>query len=185
MRHWLSRRWYRYVNLSRFKTSAYSMLLDIHHITYNHVYTQNSNQMLMIKSNGGSGYVYSCQFNNFMGHSNAYTLDIDGYWSSETTAAGSGVLFYDLTFNQWHGTCLAGATRAPIQALCPAGAPCYGITIENYYIWTESGSSVLYKCENAYGSGGCLSSGSMLNLEPRRKAYEAWIARRLRLYCLA
>jgi len=133
---------------------------DIHHITYNHVYTVNSNQMLMIKSNGGSGSVYSCIFENFMGHENAYTLDIDGYWSSETTAAGDGVLFYDLTFNHWHGTCLNGGTRAPIQALCPAGAPCYDITIENYYIWTEAGSEVLYKCENAYGSGGCLNTGS-------------------------
>jgi rhamnogalacturonan hydrolase len=114
----------------------------------------------MIKSNGGSGSVYSCQFNNFMGHSNAYTLDIDGYWSSETTAAGNGVLFYDLTFNHWHGTCLNGGTRAPIQALCPAGAPCYDITIENFYIWTEAGSEVLYKCENAYGSGPCISTGT-------------------------
>lgn len=133
---------------------------DIHHVIYNHVYTQNSNQMFMIKSNGGSGSVYSCEFNNFMGHTNAYTLDINGYWSSVSAAAGDGVLYYDLTFNEWHGTCSDGATRAPIQALCPAGAPCYDITIENYHIWTESGSEVLYKCENAYGSGGCLNTGS-------------------------
>ncbi|KUJ23475.1 Rhamnogalacturonase A [Mollisia scopiformis] len=133
---------------------------DIHDIEYNHIYTQNSNQMLMIKSNGGSGSFYSASFNNFMGHSNAYTLDIDGYWSGQSVATGDGVLFYDITFNHWHGTCAAGATRAPIQALCPSGAPCYDITIENYYIWTESGSEVLYKCENAYGSGGCLNTGS-------------------------
>lgn len=95
-----------------------------------------------------------------MGHSNAYTLDIDGAWSGQSVAVGDGVQFYDITFNHWHGTCAAGATRAPIQALCPSGTPCYDITIENYYIWTESGSEVLYKCENAYGSGGCLKSGS-------------------------
>ncbi|RDW66715.1 rhamnogalacturonase A [Coleophoma crateriformis] len=133
---------------------------DIHHVTYNHIYTQESNQMMMIKSNGGSGSLYSCQFNNFMGHSNAYTLDMDGNWSGQSTAAGSGVLYYDLTFNHWHGTCAAGATRAPIQALCPSGAPCYDVTIENFWIWTDTGSEVLYKCENAYGSGGCLKSGS-------------------------
>ncbi|KAH8800026.1 pectin lyase fold/virulence factor [Hyaloscypha sp. PMI_1271] len=133
---------------------------DIHHIQYNHVYTQESNQMLLIKSNGGSGSIYSCSFNNFIGHSNAYTLDIDGYWSSETTAAGNGVLFYDITFDNWHGTCSNGATRAPLQLLCPSGAPCYDITIENFDIWTEAGSKVLYKCENAYGSGPCLSTGT-------------------------
>jgi rhamnogalacturonan hydrolase len=133
---------------------------DIHHIEYNHVYTQNSNQMLMIKSNGGSGSVYSCSFNNFIGHSNAYTLDIDGYWSPETTAAGNGVLFHDLTFDHWHGTCSNGETRGPIKAFCPAGAPCYDITIEDFFIWTEAGSEVLYKLENAYGSGGGLNTGS-------------------------
>ncbi|TVY17904.1 putative rhamnogalacturonase B [Lachnellula arida] len=133
---------------------------DIHDITYNHIYTQNSNQMLLLKSNGGSGSVYSCSFTNFMGHSNAYTLDIDGYWSSETTATGDGVLYHDLTFSHWHGTCLNGGTRAAIQALCPSGAPCYNIDIENFYIWTEAGSEVLYKDENAYGSGGGLNTGT-------------------------
>ena len=34
------------------------------------------------------------------------------------------------------------------------------MTIENYYIWTEAGSEVLYKLENAYGSGGGLSAGT-------------------------
>lgn len=95
-----------------------------------------------------------------MGHKNAYTLDLDGYWSSVSAAAGSGVLYYDLTFDHWRGTCLNGVTRAPIRMLCPAGAPCYGITISNYYVWTEAGSEVLYKLENAYGSGGGLATGT-------------------------
>ena len=47
--------------------------------------------MLMIKSNGGSGTVSNCQFNNFIGHSNAYSLDIDSYWSSMHPIAGDGV----------------------------------------------------------------------------------------------
>jgi rhamnogalacturonan hydrolase len=116
--------------------------------------------MFMIKSNGGSGSLSNCQFNNFMGHDNAYTLDLNAYWSDETTAAGNGVSYYDLVFNHWHGTCSDGATRAPIQLLCPSEVPCYDITIENYYIWTETGSVEYYKCENAYGSGPCLNAGS-------------------------
>jgi rhamnogalacturonan hydrolase len=55
--------------------------------------------MFMIKSNGGSGSVYNCQFNNFMGRTNAYTLDVNAYWTDETLAAGDGVEYYDLTFN--------------------------------------------------------------------------------------
>jgi rhamnogalacturonan hydrolase len=133
---------------------------DIHHIEYNNVYTQESNQMLMIKSNGGNGSVYSCSFNNFMGHSNAYTLDIDSYWSQETTVAGDGVLLYDLTFAHWYGTCTDGADQVPLQLLCPSEAPCYDLTIESFDIWTEIGSEALYKCENAYGSGLCLNTGT-------------------------
>lgn len=115
---------------------------------------------MMIKSNGGSGSLYDVSFNNFMGHSNLYTLDMDGAWSGQSVVAGSGVTYDNITFNHWRGTCASGTDRAPIQALCPSGTPCYDITIENFYIWTDTGSAVLYKCANAYGSGGCLKSGS-------------------------
>ena len=40
---------------------------DIHDIEYNHIYTQESNQMLMVNSNAGSGFVYSCSFNKLHG----------------------------------------------------------------------------------------------------------------------
>lgn len=129
-------------------------------ITYSNIYTWQSNQMLMIKSNGGSGSVSDCIFENFIGHSNAYSLDINGYWSDETVAAGNGVLFTDLTFNNWKGTCAAGATRAPINIICPDGNPCDGITIEDFAMWTDTGSYEYYKCESAWGSGGCLRGGS-------------------------
>ncbi|CZR61350.1 probable rhamnogalacturonase A precursor [Phialocephala subalpina] len=132
----------------------------IFNVGYNHIYSQNCNQMFMIKSNGGSGSVYNCAFNNFMGHTNAYTLDVNAYWTDETLAAGNGVEYYDLTFDHWHGTCADGETRAPIQVLCPSEVPCYDITIESFYIWTETGSEELYKCSNAYGSGPCLNAGS-------------------------
>lgn len=113
----------------------------------------------MIKSNGGSGSVNDCQFNNFIGHSNAYSLDINAYWSDETTAPGDGVLFENLSFDNWKGTCSDGASRGPINVICPSGAPCVDITISDFAMWTETGSYEYYKCENAWGSGGCLKSG--------------------------
>jgi rhamnogalacturonan hydrolase len=96
-----------------------------------------------------------------MGHTNAYTLDIDSAWSGQSIVAGSGVAYSDLTFAHWHGTCAAGATRAPIQMLCPSGVPCKDITITAFYIWTETGSVEYYKCNNAYGTGPCLKTGSL------------------------
>jgi rhamnogalacturonan hydrolase len=116
--------------------------------------------MMMLKSNGGNGTVSDCVFQNFIGHSNAYSLDLNAYWTDETLAAGDGVLYTDLTFNNWKGTCADGEVRAPINVICPTNQPCDGITIEDFAMWTDSGSYEYYKCENAWGSGGCLRGGS-------------------------
>ncbi|EFX03038.1 rhamnogalacturonase a [Grosmannia clavigera kw1407] len=129
---------------------------DIHDIVYNHVYSQNCNQMMMIKSNGGSGELYNAQFNNFMGHSNAYTLDLDTAWSSMSKAAGDGVEYNNLTFADWHGTCSNGANRPPMRLVCQSAVPCTEIDVTNFNVWTEAGSSEKYLCENVYGSGGCI-----------------------------
>jgi rhamnogalacturonan hydrolase len=115
----------------------------------------------MIKSNGGSGYVRNVLFENFIAHSTAYTLDIDQYWSGQAAGDQStGVQLNNITFSNWKGTCANGDQRAPIQVLCSDAAPCTDVTIEDIAIWTDSGSSELYKCRSAHGTGGCLKSGS-------------------------
>jgi len=134
---------------------------DISHIYYRNVYSWQCNQMMMIKSNGGSGSVSSATFENFIGHSNAYSLDIDQYWSGQSAGSTStGVKLTDITFKNWKGTCANGNQRAPIQVFCSDAAPCTGITIQDFAMWTDVGSSELYKCRSAYGSGGCLKGGS-------------------------
>ncbi|KAL3421723.1 rhamnogalacturonase A precursor [Phlyctema vagabunda] len=132
----------------------------ISNIVYNNIYTTQSNQMMMIKSNGGSGTLKNCQFNNFIGHSNAYSLDIDSYWTSMSAVAGNGVQMSGLSFKNWKGTCSNGASRGPIKAICPSGAPCSNIVISDFAMWTEAGSYLANKCANAWGSGGCLKSGT-------------------------
>lgn len=114
----------------------------------------------MIKSNGGSGYLENSVFNNFMGHTNAYTLDLDSAWSSQSVAAGDGVQYSNLTFGHWHGTAENGAQRPVIRVVCPADVPCTDIDINSFYVWTESGDYEEYLCENAYGSGPCVHTGS-------------------------
>ncbi|ROW17087.1 hypothetical protein VPNG_01022 [Cytospora leucostoma] len=133
---------------------------DIHDIEYNHIYSQNCNQMFMIKSNGGSGELYNAVFNNFQGHSNAYTLDLDSAWSSETTATGDGVQYTNISFSHWHGTSSNGAKRPVIRVVCQEAVPCTEIDISSFYVWTDSGSEVEYLCENAYGSGPCVKATS-------------------------
>lgn len=60
-------------------------------ITYRNVYTWNSNQMYLIKSNRGSGSVSNVVLENFIGHGNAYSLDLDQSWNSISTIDGDGV----------------------------------------------------------------------------------------------
>ncbi|KAL3479048.1 pectin lyase fold/virulence factor [Aspergillus californicus] len=129
---------------------------DISDIVYRNVYTWNSNQMYMVKSNGGSGTVSNLVLENFIGHGNAYSLDIDAYWSSMSTIDGDGVELNNVTIRNWKGTEANGAERGPIKVLCAAGAPCTDVTIEDFAMWTESGDEQTYRCENAYGTGFCV-----------------------------
>jgi rhamnogalacturonan hydrolase len=134
---------------------------DISDVEYNNVYTQNSNQMLLIKSNGGSGTFKNAIFKNFIGHSNAHAIDLDSTWSSMSTVAGNGVGYSNITFDHWHGTVLNGASsRPPVQVLCPSKVPCTDLTISSFFMWTEAEKQVLQKCSNAYGKGACLAAGA-------------------------
>ncbi|PSK36693.1 hypothetical protein B9Z65_1876 [Elsinoe australis] len=132
----------------------------ISQVVYRNVYTTNSNQMMMIKSNGGSGTVSDCAFENFIGHSNAYSLNVEQYWSSMKPVAGNGVKLSNFRFVNWTGTASNGMQRGPIQFKCADGAPCTNMDVDNVNIWTESGTSVAQVCRSAYGDGACLKAGS-------------------------
>ncbi|CRG89246.1 hypothetical protein PISL3812_06282 [Talaromyces islandicus] len=133
---------------------------DISKVEYNNIYTVNSNQMFMFKSNGGNGTVTEVTLQNFIGHKNAYSLYINAYWSDQTVAEGDGILYNSITFNNWKGTCANGAQRPPLYVWCPSTNPCTNIRIEDFAIWTESGSTEYYKCADAWGTGYCLHSGT-------------------------
>jgi rhamnogalacturonan hydrolase len=44
--------------------------------------------------------------------------------------------------------------------MCADGAPCTNIHIRDFAMWTDSGGSVSYQCQSAYGTGACLKSGN-------------------------
>jgi rhamnogalacturonan hydrolase len=55
--------------------------------------------MMMIKSRGGSGIMKNVLMENFIGHSNAWSLDIDQQWASlKQPNPGSGVDLANITF---------------------------------------------------------------------------------------
>ncbi|XHG09069.1 hypothetical protein AWENTII_012152 [Aspergillus wentii] len=133
---------------------------NITDVTYRNIYTWKSNQMYMIKSNGGSGSVSNMVLENFIGHGNAYSLDIDGYWSSMDTTDGDGVELRNITIKNWKGTEEDGAQRGPIKIECADANPCTDINISDFEMWTESGDEQTYTCRSAYGSGFCLKEGN-------------------------
>ncbi|KAJ4419268.1 hypothetical protein N0V82_005071 [Gnomoniopsis sp. IMI 355080] len=134
--------------------------VDISNVEYNYIYTHNSNQMYMIKSNGGSGTVENIALNNFMGHSNAYTLDFDTAWSSMDVVDGDGITYSNISFSTWTGTAADGIERGPVKIDCPEAVPCTDITVEDFAVWTDTDDDeVLYVCQNAYGDGACLVAG--------------------------
>jgi len=112
--------------------------------------------MFLVKSNGGSGTLSSGIFENFIGHENAYSLDLNGNWSGQVPVAGEGVLYTDLTFSNWTGTCANGTLRGPIFLMCPNGNPCTDIVVEDFAIWDDLDVEITWKCESAYGTGVCL-----------------------------
>lgn len=104
----------------------------------------------MIKSNGGSGTVSNVVLENFIGHGNAYSLDIDQYWSSMDTLEGDGVQLSNIKISNWTGTEADGMERGPVKVMCADGAPCTGIDIEDFAMWTETSDSQRYSCQSAY-----------------------------------
>ncbi|EME43131.1 glycoside hydrolase family 28 protein [Dothistroma septosporum NZE10] len=138
--------------------------VDVSNITYRNVYTWNSNQMYMIKSYGGSGTVKDVLLENFIGHGNAYSLDIDQYWASMEEVSGEGVQLSSIAISNWTGTCVNGAARGPVKILCADGAPCTGVDITDFAVWTEAGDELANKCQSAYTDTDpapfCLKEGS-------------------------
>jgi rhamnogalacturonan hydrolase len=115
--------------------------------------------MMMVKSNGGSGYVEDVVFENFIGHSNAWSLGIDQKWASMGTISGNGAQLSNMIFKSWKGTVGNGANRGPVKVMCADNAPCHDITITGLSMWTETGSKNNYQCQNGYGTGFCLKKG--------------------------
>lgn len=120
----------------------------------------------MLKSNGGSGSVSNLVLENFIGHSNAYSLNIEQYWESMKTLPGDGVQLFNIKISNWTGTAADGKQRGPLQIKCADEAPCTGVDVTDFKMWTEKGDTQTYICRSAYSndtsseSEYCLDSGS-------------------------
>lgn len=69
----------------------------ISNVLYRNVYTNGGNQIFMIKSNGGSGYLSNVMLQDFISRGTAYGFDIDQAWSGQSPVAGNGVSLNGIT----------------------------------------------------------------------------------------
>ena len=129
--------------------------------------------MYMIKSNGGSGTVSNVVLENFIGHGNAYSLDIDQYWSSMSPIGGAGVQLDNIKINNWTGTEANGLQRGPVKVMCADGAPCTDVVITDFAMWTETGSAQWYSCQSAYSHAHPHPGGFCLRRSPDKVSYAA------------
>lgn len=87
-------------------------------------------------------------------------MDLDSFWSSMDAIDGDGIYYHNITFKNWTGTAANGEERAPIRILCPPDVPCTDISVEDISIGTDVGGYEIYVCENAFGSGYCVSNAT-------------------------
>lgn len=77
---------------------------------------------------------------------------------------GNGVQLGNIVISHWTGTAASGNSRGPIKIMCADGAPCTGIDITDFAMWTETDDSQWYSCRSAYTSFEdaplCLQPGS-------------------------
>lgn len=107
----------------------------------------------MIKSNVGLGTVSNCTFENFIGHSNAYSLNINAYWTQLALQSGDGVLYQDLSFINWSGAASNGVSRAPVNVIRPDDMLCEGLGIEEFEVCTETGDTIFTSALMRLGAG--------------------------------
>jgi rhamnogalacturonan hydrolase len=121
---------------------------------------------------GGSGYVSNVTFENIRSKASLYGLDVTQYWQSTFTPDTGAVKLSNLTFKYTHtfglhqlrdtdfltcrnftGSLADGAKRPPISFIGNDLFLIDSVTIEGFSLWTETGTQVINKINNAYGHG--------------------------------
>ncbi|GAB7357641.1 hypothetical protein MBLNU459_g0138t1 [Dothideomycetes sp. NU459] len=136
----------------------------VSNITMRNIYAYECTNMLMIKTypggNDAEGYVKDSLFENFIGWSTTYALDIDQYWQSKTTPNTGAVALSGLTFSNWTGSLANGIQRGAVVIRGSDIVPLQDITLEDFDMWSLYSDKVVNQCKNVYGTGMCIQAAS-------------------------
>ncbi|OKL57526.1 hypothetical protein UA08_07098 [Talaromyces atroroseus] len=136
----------------------------VSNITMRNIYSYECVQMLMIKTfpggTGAQGNVTDSVFENFWGYSTTYALDINQYWQETYSPDTGAVALNNLVFTNWTGSLADGMERGPVMWSASDIVPSQNITLEGFYMGGLTGDRMINKCNNVYGSGGCIQAAT-------------------------
>ncbi|KAM0226730.1 hypothetical protein ACHAPO_012119 [Fusarium lateritium] len=102
---------------------------------------------------GGSGYVSNITFENFRSKASLYGLDINQYWQNTFEPDTGAIALTNLVFKNFSGSVGDGAKRPPLFLVANDLRFATNITVEDFSLWTESGTFIVNKIGNIFGHG--------------------------------
>ncbi|KAJ5917236.1 CAZyme family GH28 [Penicillium verhagenii] len=127
---------------------------EISNIVARNISIIQGNNIAFIKTYpGGSGYVTNVTFSNFRSLASLYGLDIDQYWQNTYTPDTGSVTLSNLLFQNFSGSVANGVTRPPLYFFANDLTFATNVTVEDFSVWTETGTTVVNKISNIFGTG--------------------------------
>ncbi|KAJ5740298.1 endo-rhamnogalacturonase F [Penicillium malachiteum] len=127
---------------------------EISNIVARNISIIEGNEIAFIKTYpGGSGYVTNVTFVNFRSLSSLYGLNLNQYWQNTFTPDTGSVALSNIAFKNFSGSIADGAERPPLYLIANDLTFATNITLEDFSVWTESGTYVVNKINNVFGTG--------------------------------
>ncbi|KGO75442.1 Glycoside hydrolase, family 28 [Penicillium italicum] len=137
------------ISIGSLNTSA-----EISNIHARNINIIQGNNIAFIKTYpGGSGYVTNITFENFRSLGSLYGLDIDQYWQNKFEPDTGSVALSNLVFRNFSGSVADGTRRPPLYLVASDLTFATNVTVEDFSVWTESGTEVVNKISNIFGTG--------------------------------
>ncbi|RAH46337.1 putative rhamnogalacturonase [Aspergillus brunneoviolaceus CBS 621.78] len=127
---------------------------EISNIVAKNISIIQGNNIAFIKTYpGGSGYVTNVTFENFRSKASLYGLSVNQYWQNTFEPDTGAVALSNLVFKNFSGSVAQGTVRPPLYLIANDLTYATNVTIEDFTVWTETGTTVVNKINNVFGTG--------------------------------
>ncbi|CAG8943651.1 unnamed protein product [Penicillium salamii] len=128
---------------------------EISNIEARNISIIQGNNIAFIKTYpGGSGYVTNITFSNFRSLASLYGLSVNQYWQNTFEPDTGAVALSNLhDLIPFTGSVAQGTKRPPLYLIANDLTFATNVTVEDFTVWTETGTTVLNKISNIFGTG--------------------------------